>query len=234
MRITMPIVRLLAATLPVLLTGCGQPRVEEQPWGKLEVEVSPGMFIDVRGRADGSDHPVGSNKRLWESYEMRVEWHGVTVIWKATARPLHLRAFKDRLYVIGLDRVSREGECAFRYFVQQGETFKEIPASEYPRAIAGQNLGFGNRYFGALDTLRDAVQIARDQDPTDTYFRNSLSAYIWNQLATGETYEESVDKWLIDEGTLHDYIRTNAPIKLTAIVRTTAEKRSQSAAEPNE
>lgn len=110
-------------------------------------------------------------------------------------------------------------ECEFRYFAQAGPALQEIPPAQFPKAIAGQNLGFSNRYFGGLNERLDAVQIARDMDPADIYFRQSLTAYIWNHLATGEPYSQSYRKATISQALLEEYIRTNRPIQLTAIMR---------------
>jgi hypothetical protein len=65
----------------------------------------------------------------------------------------------------------------------------------------------------------DEVQIAREQDTSDIYFRTTLTADIWNHLATGQQYSETHKRSTVSKSLLDDFIRTNKPIKLTTIVR---------------
>ncbi len=224
----------VAIVTGLFLAACRQSGLQKQAWYKGQVEVAPGIFTEVDERSVSSDdgvgpvswerlHTIGKSRRgqkFTETCEMRVNWQGTNVHWKSNSVPLNLRVFDGKLYLITFDRVKKiEGECVFRYYAQQGNELKEVAATTYPKAIAGQNMGFDNRYFGAVDRQRDSVQIARDQDPTDIYFRTSLTAYIWNQLATGEQYEQSQKKADIGQRLFEDYIRTNKPVKLNAIIR---------------
>lgn len=231
-----------AITLLLLLIACERSDSRGQPWYKGQVEVAPDIFIEVNGRSASSDdslgtvpwerlHSVGTSRRgrtFSETYEMNIKWHESTVHWKGNSVPLNLRALGEQLYLITFDRVSLEHECTFRYFAQDADELREVDPGAFPRSIAGQNMDFGDRYFGGLDRQRDSVQIARDQDPEDLDFQSSQTAYIWNQLATGERYEQSLDRWLINRQLLEDYIRTNKPVKLTRIVRESGSGRPHS------
>lgn len=120
--------------------------------------------------------------------------------------------------MITLDRVSKGiDQCEFRYYAQRAGELIEIAPSQFPGAVAGQNMGFDNRFFGGRDRQRDAIQIAKDLDANDPYFRSSLTAYIWNHLATGQQYWESLKEHSISQPLLEGFLRANMPVRLTSI-----------------
>ena len=227
------VVALLGLQLALAFSGCSQPGLEKKPWQRGELEVAPGNFIEVENRYITSDegsppisfrdlHVFGTpqkGKTFSETVELRIHWNGTNVHWKGHSGPLNLRAFEGRLFLITFDRVSKgTEECEFRYYGQEGNELKEIPPAQFPKAIAGENI-IADRYFGGFDRQIDAVKLELDADPKDVYFRQSMTAYIWNHLTTGEQHEQSRRKPQISQTLLEEYVRTNKPIKLTAIIR---------------
>lgn len=235
---TFTVIPLLSAVW--LLTSFGRSGIDKKAWASDEVEVAPGLFLEIEDRSASADDGRklswrdlhGRNAptaKFWEVVELRMKWQGSNVHWKGNSRPLNLRAFEGKLYLITFDRVSRDNdECFFRYFAQQDGELREIPPSAFPRAVAGQNLDFYHRYSMGMTGRLDAVQIAREQDTSDVYFRTSLTADIWNHLATGQQYWET-HKWSseVSKSLLDDFIRTNKPIKLTSIVREPPASKSE-------
>lgn len=219
--------------LALAFSGCSKSGLEKKSWQRGELEVAPGNFIEVENRYITSDeglspisfrdlHVLGTShkgKSFSETFELRIHWQGTNVHWKGHSNPLNLRAFEGRLFLITFDRVSKGiEECEFRYFVQEGNELKEISPTQFPKEIAGENI-ITKRYFGGFDRQIDAVTLELDSDPKDVYFRQSMTAYIWNHLTTGEQYGQSSKKGEITQTLLEEYIRTNRPIKLTAIIR---------------
>jgi hypothetical protein len=214
---------LLVAGLQLLLMcGCGRSGLNQKAWHQSEVEVSPGLFIEVEERSVSSDDTLRLQRHgvFTETFELRIHWGGSNVSWQGHSAPVNLREFRGRIFLITFDRISQGiDQCFFRYYAQQANELKEIPPTEFPKAIAGQNMDLYPRYYQGLTSKLDAVKIALDQDPSDIYFRKTFTAYIWNHLATGEQYWQSSARSDISEVMLRDFIRTNKPIKLTAIVR---------------
>lgn len=235
------VVALLGLQLALAFSGCSQSGLEKKPWRRGELEVAPKNFAEVENRCITSDdgappvnfrdlHVFGTQKKgkkFSETVELRIHWNGTNVHWKGNSGPLNLRAFEGRLFLITFDRVSKGiEECEFRYYAQEGNELKEIPPTQFPKSIAGQNI-IADRYFGGFDRQIDAVKLELDSDPKDGYFRQSMTAYIWNHLATGQQYEQSSKKGEISRPLLEEYVRTNKPIKLTAIIRNASDKNSQ-------
>jgi len=209
-----------------LLTGCKRSDAERKSFEKGTVEVAPGVFITVEVNSPGSDsgprtlydHTFGGAKKTKDSTELRIPWQGTNVHWKCNCKPLNLRAFQSKLYLIAFDRETKGLDHAhFRYFAQEGAAFKEIQPGAFPRAIAGQNIGFTYRYFMCGNQRADLVQLARDMNPTDPCFASTPTAYIWNHLSAGHQYYESEKNGDVSLVVLQDFVRTNMPIKLTRI-----------------
>jgi hypothetical protein len=144
------VIALLGLQLALTFSGCSQSGLEKKPWQKGEVEIAPGRFIEVEERSISSDDgsPPQKGKKFFETVELRLRWNGTNVHWKGNSGSLNLRALEGRLFLITFDRVSKGiEECEFRYYAQEGEELKEIPSPQFPKAIAGQNLDFGQRYL---------------------------------------------------------------------------------------
>src|SRR5688572_21839654 len=185
----------------LLGAGCSRSDDSAASWDKLDVEVSPGVFVSVAEKYESNDRPISFGKlhspggaprgKLQEETELRVPWQGREVKWKGAGRPITLRAKDNLLYFISFDRTTRGIEAAdFRYFAQDKDGFREISRSDFPRSIASQNMSFWYRHENCDGAPRDQVQIARDVNPVDVCFRSSLTAYLWGQLATGKSYME--------------------------------------------
>jgi hypothetical protein len=222
-----------------LLVGCRQSGQKTNPYEMGTVEVEPGFFASIGLRSAGSDnagaptlfdHAFPPKGSFTDFTELQVEWNGAKVHWEGNSHPVNLRAFEGKLYLIAFDRTSKGHHHAmFKYFTQDGARFREIPPAAFPRAIAGQNMGFFYRDFMCGNEKADMIQLARGMNPSAPCFDSTLTAYIWNHLATGQDYFES-EKIVISDAVLRDYVRTNNPIRLTAIVRDEIE---QSPAETN-
>jgi hypothetical protein len=194
------------------------------------VEVAPGDFAPIEMWWDSTDPSSPGSKtladhaftkpggKLWETVGIHIHWGGTTCTWKGHARPINLRAYEGKLYLIALDRFTDpNGSSLFRYYGQSGYELVEVPPHVFPKAVAGQNMDFPTRQIGTESGPRDPVKIAREMYPAESAFRTSLTAYIWNHLTTGEQYEQSLRQWTIARPLLEDFIAAHHPIKLTLI-----------------
>lgn len=222
-----------------VLIGCARP-AKVAIYERGEVEVAPSVFAPVGLRSAGStnnaaptlyDHAFPKKENLTDFTELEVDWNGRQVHWQGNAHPVNLRVLEGKLYLIAFDRTSKgHNHAIFRYYAQDGTNFIEISPTAFPKAVAGQNMGFFYREFMCGNDRRDLVQLARDMDPSDPCFARRLTAYIWAHLATGQQYFESESQGAISEALLREFARTNHPIRLTAIIR---DKRKYPAALTN-
>jgi len=223
--------RVFRFVLAVLLTApCAaeeNPLVRKPVTGTKGVEVAPGEFIEYQ------EHLV-----LWEpkqtSFEaihalpaeeqrffqrdttwLSIPWQNREVLWVGFGIPITLRAHEGRLYLIVFDRDSDFHRIRFRYFRQDHNTLAEIPAAEFPRLIATQNLWLkrenGQRNGKPVDEVEAAIRL----DPENPDFRDSLTAMIWFQLETGKEYY-AMDS-VIDQKFLEEYLQKYPVQKLTRI-----------------
>lgn len=201
-----------------------------------EIEVSPGRFLTIQRRDKNPDEPPATLREVVRSVRgstfrgggkewtsLLIPWQNTNLVWNSADIPITLRERDGRLYLIGFDRVTDLRRPCFRYHVQDGASFREIKPGEFPREIATQNMwldGPGRFFMGATNGPYDHVALARDLDVENTYFRITLTAHIWCHLMTGRQYHENLAKSAsVEKGLLQEYVRSNAPIKLTAILR---------------
>ncbi len=208
-----------------LVGGCGDGRqVTEKD--RETVEVAPGQFIEIE-REDvlGASRFVDGIRD--ESTALATPWDGKTVRWKGSQVPASLRASEGKLHLITFDRVKDPPRLRFYRQNGAGDGFDEIEAGNYPKNIAMQNMWFGNPNDfsrGANGRKIYEVEMARQLDPEDIYFADSLTANLWCQLQTGKPYHEvrrlgSEQKQAI----LRDFAAAHPPIKLTVVKRMTTQ-----------
>ena len=77
--------------------------------------------------------------------------------------------------LIVFDRDSDFQRVRFRFYRQDHNVLAEIEPSEFPKAIATQNMWLS----------ADERESARDLNSADARFRKSLTAKLWRQLETG-------------------------------------------------
>ncbi len=219
--------------------GCAEGnRGTRQFAGHLdEIEISPGRFLTVQRRDKNPDNPPATLREVvrsargsafrggdeeWTS--LLIPWQDTNLVWNSGDIPITLRERQGRLYLIGFDRVTDLRRPCFRYYVQDGVSFREIKPGEFPREIATQNMwldGPGRFFMGATNGPYDHVALARDLDVENPFFSKTLTAHIWCHLMTGRPYHENWAKSCsVEKDILQEYVRMYAPIKLTAILRT--------------
>src|SRR5262249_4415906 len=130
------------------------------------------------------------------------------------------RYWKDNLYMIVFDRDSVPvTQSRFRFYHQSHGVLVEIPAENFPREIATQNLWLSNQNGYRDGKSINEVDIAKALDPTSVDFRDSLTARIWLQCETGEEYSTGR---LVDQLFLESYLNKYKVERLLQIVPTSA------------
>ncbi len=194
-----------------------------------EVEVSPGKFVPYREyvmawkpkyESFGAVHGLD-----WEEDEfyqrtivvLEVSWKDEQLHWAGFGIPISIRSRENTLYMIVFDKETDCKRARFRYYRQVQGGFSEIPANDYPKQIATQNLWLKETDGVLADgTPVRPIDIARELDPNDVWFRRSLTAEVWHQLATGKEYYQN--KRNVDKTFLEDYLRQYRVQKLDTIV----------------
>jgi hypothetical protein len=195
-----------------------------------EAEVSPGLFVRYREFSivwelqDGSFSAVhtqpSEKEKFYQKYTtyLEIPWQRRPVYWVGVGDRLALRAWEGRLYLIVFDRETDFERIRFRYYRQKDDLLTEIAANEFPKAIASQNLWLrtdnGTRADG---TKVNEVEIAKQMDPEQYDFRESLTAKIWLQCETGKEYYEMPHD--IDRSFLQDFRKKYGVVRLTTIQR---------------
>lgn len=194
-------------------TACKSADVYLPPVEKLEVEVSPAIFLPIEKWDWTVDDP--KNKSGREKTKLRISYRDHTIEWEGVAIPVVLREKDDRLYMIGYDRETgrKKGHPtkeSVRYYRQDANQFVEIGRDDFPKEIATQNLWLKDpNKFEAVLKL----------DTADGWFQRSINAAIWADLLTGKIGEQPIDKKLLDE-----FVEKYKPIRLTAIKRPAPKK----------
>lgn len=157
-----------------------------------------------------------------ERTRLTVPWMGEQIVWDSSSIPFSLRESNKVLFIIGFDRDTDFSKPRLRYYRQLSTKFEEIKPDEFPKAIATQNMWLSPdaKSRGTDNKLHYDLQMARDIDPDDEYFHDSLTARVWAHLTTGKDYHEQDRR--ADAKTLKAFKRTNSPIPLPTIIRTPA------------
>lgn len=165
--------------------------------GCYSLEIAPGKFV-----------PVKFSK--WFPRQMTILYSNTVVKWEGYVelnRPQTLMEFDGKLYLLALEakRDRPRSEWLYRCYRQEGKTFKEIPAKDFPRSIAILNIwrpGFPGRYSTGMEgTMIDHAKLGRELDPEDKYFVNSYQSRLWYMLEVeiillkrGGTFTETKQK----------------------------------------
>lgn len=106
-------------------------------------------------------------------------WHGMD------ERPF-IFAFKNGLlYLVAFDRTDR-GAIRFRYYRSNSiHRFEEIEPKEFPKELAIQNAWLH----------KDDRELLVKMDPDAYWFRESLTACVWNHLEYGYDYSGPSGHW---------------------------------------
>ncbi len=148
------------------------------------VEVAPAKFV-----------PLRFPRLLPEN--MVIKYGGRIVTFECLPGlnpPDSLMEFGGKLYVLAFDASGKRAkDWRWRCFEQDGDHFKEIPASSYPRSIAILNLwrpGDPRRYSTGMEGERlDQLVLARECDIESRYFSNTDQARMWFMLEVENSYE---------------------------------------------
>lgn len=199
-----------------------------------EVEVSPGKWVAIKktdvyaveevGKNWSYNHIVGFAKGAaeamlkGESTELIIPWNDQELLWKDSSIPVCLREKDGLLYLIAFDRSDMK-KIRFRYYAQKDKGFKEIPAMEFPKEIASQNMWLKPQAHstGMNGECICDIELALDLSPDNKYFVNTMTAGIWNQLMTGEEYSVAVNN--VKNDVLQEFVEKYRPIKLTLIIK---------------
>ena len=139
--------------------------------------------------------------------------------------PETLMEFDGKLHLLALHagRKRPRTEWLYRCFRQDGNTFKEIPAREFPRSIAIFNLwrpGDPRRYSTGVDgETIDAARENRELNPDDKYFANSYQARLWYMLEVENNLHRAEWGYSTEEAPkfLREYIAKYKPVRLTSM-----------------
>jgi hypothetical protein len=212
----------------VLFMGCETTALHEllKKEQQEEVEVAPGKWLTVQRTDwcydDADPSPIKASN-AGERTRLVMTWNAETVTWEGVAIPISLREWEGKLYLIGFDRETDRDKPMFRYYRQTGRSFEEIAPADFPKRIATQNMWLkADSYSIGMDGKRHYdLEMARQLDPTDVYFNDSLTAQIWAHLSTGKDYHEQDPQ--VDEETLTRYKEAYKPIPLPTIIKTASE-----------
>lgn len=201
-----------------------------------EAEVAPGIFVKYQeflihwqfeDECFATVHGQPSEREKFyqkDTAYLCIPWQRKPILWVGLGVPITLRVWKDCLYLIAFDRETDFGHIRFRYYRQNDKTFMEIPADQFPKSIATQNLWLkkdnGTRNDGS--TVNE-IEIAKEMNPADHDFQDSLTAKLWYQCETGKEYYEMPSP--IDEGLLKTYREKYDVVKLKEIQREHIESR---------
>jgi hypothetical protein len=202
-----------------------------------EVEISPSNFISYREYVTTwkpkHDSFAAVHVMDWEDEEfyqrkvvvMELELQDKKFTWAGFGTPISVRLHNNELYMIVLDSETDYTRMRFRFYHNKLGGFSEIPASDYPKQIAIQNLALKKTdgYEGDGKTPIRPTEITKKLDPNDIHFRRSLTAKIWYQLVTGTEYFEEKNS-TIDKTFIEEYIKQHKTVKLNDIVRENRDK----------
>lgn len=184
-----------------------------------EVEIAPKKWLRIyrkivheAEKPDWSTHsqpkPTSVDNE-WEQID--VKWNSVEVVWKGAPVPICLREWEGGLYIIGLDRSVLE-RSIFRYYRLNGQSFKEVSPSEFPKSIATQNMWFKTDKQAKRD-----LELTRSLNVQDKWFSDTLTAQIWIHLYRGKDFFQSKNNEEIDA--IKEYKEKFNPIVLPSIIR---------------
>ena len=230
--------RIHTPVILVILTACAcgcesvNRLVKQAGTRTQEAEVAPGQFVTYQEHLivweleDGSWEGVHGRRtekakpHQKDSSTLVIPWQGGEVRWTGVGVPITLRAWNEQLYLITFDRETDFSKIRFRYYRQDSATLVEMPAAQFPKQIATQNLWLKTHNgFRPDRTVINDLQIARDLDPADRCFRSSLTAKIWMQLETGREFYEIHNVVTPEQAFLEGYLKQHNVVKLTQIQR---------------
>ena len=216
----------------LILTGCGAGSGIRDVSRSREVEIAPNEWLEVRmvdtvyepdSKKGVSTHWPEQTGRIidMEETQLSFEWNGKLVVWKGREIPVSLRKWDDRLFMIGFNREElyyQKTRFVFFKMTQDGTGFETIPASDYPREIATQNMWMSpeTRYFGTRSGKMDSWELIRKLQVENRYFRTTLTAQIWYQIETGT---EHSDMPSIPHEFVVQYAEKYNPVPLPTIVK---------------
>lgn len=225
---------LLGATLfiSIFVFGVQNELVRKERMWKEEVEVSPTNFILVhkylvewtpRFNSFGAVHIMPPEEAKFYQHDfviVEIPWKSDNLRWAGFGYPLSIRSHEEKLYLIVLDKTDYQRN-RFRFFAQSHGGFSEIPAKDYPKEIATQNLCLNKKEgFRNDGTVINPIEIAIKLDVADSCFQASYTAMIWYQLETGKEYFE-IQKTtaFIDERFLQEFLKEHNVERLTQIAK---------------
>jgi len=160
-------------------------------WGETNyryVEVAPAKFIPVKF----STLLMGGLKIKYEEKIIVYNNH------ESINRPQSLMEHEGELYLLAFDaKGKRAVDWRWRCFKQEGNSFREIPVSDYPKSIAILNIWwpsdpphfYSSQYrTGTNGEKIDQLKLSRECDTDELYFRNCEQAWLWFMLDVTNAY----------------------------------------------
>lgn len=194
--------------------------VKEESTSTKTVEVTSGNFIeyhrhlilwDLKHQSWAAVHalPVQEAKFYQRNTTyLSIPWNGQELFWIGVGVPISLRSYEGNLYMITFDRESDFHKIRFRYYKQEHNVLSEISCKDYPKSIATQNLWLDKR----------GLELVRELNPENSWFRDSLTANIWYQLEKEKEYYQQKGITISAEF-LKEYIKKNKVQKLETLVK---------------
>ena len=192
---------LLVVAAALLASGCSPERALSD-W--FYVEIAPAKYVPVR-------FP------FFKDHDLVIKYKGNVVVFEAphgVNMPESLMEHEGRLYVLAFDTSARRyeeretrGPWRWRCFEQEGNRFKEIPASTFPRSIAIINIwrpdgfrGHVSRRFrtGIHGERIDQIDLARTLDTEKPYFANCEIAWLWFMLEVSNDFSSVIGGGPVD------------------------------------
>ena len=230
--------------LPSVCFGLENELVRQSVDGKGTAEVEPGKFIeyeehieiwDLKYTSFAAVHALKTKEAKYyqrNTTYLSISWQGQDLFWVGVGVPICLRSDNKVLYLVVFDRDSDFSYIRFRYYRQDHSVLAEITPKEFPKEIAVQNLWLKkeNGFHNDGKPINE-IEIAKNLDPEDSDFQQSLTAKMWMQLETGkEFYETEHDP--VPAEFLKEFLKNNKVKKLQSIVNGVPQETQGPIAEP--
>jgi hypothetical protein len=199
-----------------LLVGCKKASARFSNY-QHQVEIAPEKWLTLKEESG----------KCW----FVCEWKGKEVFWPGKRSsdaeeelPTTLREFEGDLFLITLDRENiNDVKLVYWKINENGDGFQIIPARDFPKTIATQNMELDprNRMVRTNDGMIDEWDLLRNLKIDSIYFRSTLTAKIWIELETGLSYQK-IDETLDQESqrkAIREFAAKYKPVPLKNLVK---------------
>ena len=186
-------------------------------WDYYYVEIAPGQFVPVKFHKHFKGYMEIKYKEIIVAHANPPELN----------KPECLMEYDGKLYILSFYAYDRHlKDWRWIAFKQDGNKFKEIPLSEFPRSVALLNLWYPDeknggysrkhrRYFIGVDgETVDQLSLIRDFDVTSKYFTNNDTVRLWYCLEIANDWGRAQRDSDVD---VKAYIEKYKPVRMTSM-----------------